>query len=86
MVTDTLEPAGIYFGTRSGKLYASTDAGRTWKEVLNGLPQITCVASAVIAELAGPSTARPAKQRKQAASTGARGKAAKRRVAQRRRA
>jgi photosystem II stability/assembly factor-like uncharacterized protein len=62
MVTDSLDPAGIYFGTRSGKLYASRDAGNTWKEVLNGLPQIVCVASAVISELAGPTTPRPAKK------------------------
>ena len=58
MVTDSLDPVGIYFGTRSGKLYASRDAGKTWKELLNGLPQIVCVASAVVAELAGPSTPR----------------------------
>jgi serine/threonine protein kinase/photosystem II stability/assembly factor-like uncharacterized protein len=78
MVTDTLDPVGIYFGTRSGKLYASRDAGRTWKEVLNGLPQIVCVASAVVAELAGPSTPRPIARRKRASP-----KNAKRRVAKR---
>jgi serine/threonine protein kinase len=55
MVTDSLDPVGIYFGTRSGKLYASRDEGKSWKELLNGLPQIVCVASAVVAELAGPS-------------------------------
>ena len=54
MVTDSLDPVGVYFGTRSGKLYGSRDAGKTWKELLNGLPQIVCVASAVVAELAGP--------------------------------
>jgi serine/threonine protein kinase len=58
MVTDSLDPVGIYLGTRSGKLYASRNAGRTWKEVVNGLPQIVCVATAVVAELAGPSTSR----------------------------
>jgi photosystem II stability/assembly factor-like uncharacterized protein len=58
MVTDTLDPAGIYFGTRSGKLYASRDAGKSWKQLLDGLPAIVCVASAVIAELASPSTPR----------------------------
>jgi serine/threonine protein kinase/photosystem II stability/assembly factor-like uncharacterized protein len=63
MVTDSLDPPGIYFGTRSGKLYASRDAGQTWKEVLSGLPQIVCVASAVVAELAGPSIPRPAEKR-----------------------
>ncbi len=64
MVTDSLDPVGIYFGTRSGKLYASRDAGRTWKELLNGLPQIVCVASAVVAELAGPAMSGPAEKRK----------------------
>jgi hypothetical protein len=66
MVTDSLDPVGIYFGTRSGKLYASRDAGKTWKELLNGLPQIVCVASAVVAELAVPSTPRPSEQRRRA--------------------
>jgi len=64
MVTDSLDPAGIYFGTRSGKVYASRDAGKTWKEVLNGLPQIVCVASGVVAELAGSSAPRPAEKRR----------------------
>jgi serine/threonine protein kinase len=66
MVTDSLDPVGIYFGTRSGKLYASRDAGKSWKELLNGLPQIVCVASAVVAELAGSSTPRLAEKRKRA--------------------
>jgi serine/threonine protein kinase/photosystem II stability/assembly factor-like uncharacterized protein len=64
MVTDSLDPVGIYFGTRSGKLYASRDAGETWKEVLDGLPQIVCVACAVISEHAGPSTLRATKKRR----------------------
>jgi hypothetical protein len=64
MVTDSLDPVGIYLGTRSGKLYASRNAGRTWKEVVNGLPQIVCVATAVVAELAGPSTPRLTEKRK----------------------
>jgi serine/threonine protein kinase len=68
MVTDSLEPAGIYFGTRSGKLYASRDAGRTWKEVINGLPQIVCVASVVVSELAGAYTYTPTKERRRATS------------------
>jgi photosystem II stability/assembly factor-like uncharacterized protein len=63
MVTDSLDPPGIYFGTRSGKLYASADAGKTWNEVLNGLPQIVCVASAVVSELAGSAAPKPARKR-----------------------
>jgi hypothetical protein len=62
------EDMGIYFGTRSGKLYVSRDAGRSWKHVLNGLPQIVCVASTVVAELAGPSAPRPARKRSQASA------------------
>ncbi len=46
MVMDALEPAGIYFGTRSGKLYGSRDEGTTWRRILDGLPAITCVKSA----------------------------------------
>jgi hypothetical protein len=64
MVTDSLDPVGIYFGTRSGKLFASRNAGRTWNEVLNGLPQIVCVACTIVAELAGSSTSKPAEKRR----------------------
>jgi len=46
--TDSLDPAGIYFGTRSGKLYGSRDEGKGWKKILEGLPQIVCVKAAVI--------------------------------------
>jgi serine/threonine protein kinase len=77
MVTDSLDPVGIYFGTRSGKLYASRDAGKTWKELFNGLPQIVCVASAVVAELAGPATPRPAAKRKRVTSKMAKSRVAK---------
>ncbi len=45
---DSLDPAGIYFGTRSGKLYGSRDEGKGWKKILEGLPQIVCVKAAVI--------------------------------------
>jgi serine/threonine protein kinase len=86
MVTDSLDPVGIYFGTRSGKLYASKDAGKSWKEVLNGLPQITCVAIAVVAELAGPATPEPIEKRKRASPKKAKGKAAKLKRGPRRRA
>jgi serine/threonine protein kinase/photosystem II stability/assembly factor-like uncharacterized protein len=46
--SDSLDPAGIYFGTRSGKLYASRDEGKNWKKILEGLPQVMCVKTAVI--------------------------------------
>jgi hypothetical protein len=81
MVTDALDPVGIYFGTRSGKLYASRDAGKTWKELLNGLPQIVCVASAVVAEVAGPGTTRMTEKRRRASPKSAKAKLAKRKGA-----
>jgi hypothetical protein len=81
MVTDSLDPVGIYFGTRSGKLYASRDAGKTWKELLNGLPPIVCVASAVIAELAGPDTPRLAEKRRRPSPKNATSSIAKRKGA-----
>jgi len=56
--TDSLDPAGLYFGTRSGKLYASKDEGKSWKKILEGLPQIVCVKGAVI-QMDGVSAARP---------------------------
>ncbi len=30
MATDRLEPAGVYFGTNSGTLFASADEGDSW--------------------------------------------------------
>lgn len=50
MATDSLDPAGIYFGTRSGNLYGSTDEGKTWDKILEGLPSIVCVRAALIGE------------------------------------
>ncbi len=48
MTADTLRPAGIYFGTRSGKLYASRNEGASWKLIRDGLPPIVCVKAAVV--------------------------------------
>jgi photosystem II stability/assembly factor-like uncharacterized protein len=48
--TDSLDPAGVYFGTRNGKLYASNDNGGSWRLAIDGLPPITCVRAAVVAD------------------------------------
>ena len=48
MANDTLDPAGIYFGTRSGKLYGSHNEGNSWQLILDNLPPITCVKAAVV--------------------------------------
>jgi len=55
LCTDTLDPCGVYLGTRGGKLWASRDEGRTWSLVADGLPPIVCVKAAVVGRpLGGP--------------------------------
>jgi serine/threonine protein kinase len=50
LTADSLDPAGIYFGTRNGELYGSIDEGKTWKKILGGLPAVVCVKSVVAGE------------------------------------
>jgi serine/threonine protein kinase len=56
MSSDSLDPAGIYFGTRSGKVYGSRDEGKSWKEIVDGLPQILCLKAAVVHMEGAPTT------------------------------
>jgi photosystem II stability/assembly factor-like uncharacterized protein len=48
MTSDGAEPCGVYFGTSSGHLFASSDGGLSWKLVAGYLPRILSV-SAVLA-------------------------------------
>jgi BNR/Asp-box repeat len=48
MAADSLDPAGIYFGTRSGHVYGSHDEGKSWEVIHAGLPPIVCVKAAVV--------------------------------------
>jgi photosystem II stability/assembly factor-like uncharacterized protein len=48
LAVDSHQPAGVYFGTRSGKLYASHSAGDHWKAIAESLPPICCVKTAVV--------------------------------------
>jgi len=41
--SDTLEVPGIYFGTTTGQVFASPDAGESWSEVVPHLPGIASV-------------------------------------------
>ena len=50
MGSDTLDPAGIYFGTRSGKVYGSNDDGKSWQLILEGVPPVVCVRAAVVGD------------------------------------
>lgn len=54
LAADTLDPAGIYFGTRSGKLFASRSEGNSWERILDGLPAVLCVKAAVVSDGRGP--------------------------------
>jgi serine/threonine protein kinase len=53
MTVDSFDPAGIYFGTRSGQLFGSRDEGRTWEKILEGLPSLVCVRHAVVEDASG---------------------------------
>jgi hypothetical protein len=48
MCADDAEPAGVYFGTRSGEVYASRDEGDSWTLVAAHLPDVLCVRAAVV--------------------------------------
>jgi photosystem II stability/assembly factor-like uncharacterized protein len=46
LTTDAQKPTGVYFGTRSGKIFATNDAGASWSSVLEALPPVVCVKAA----------------------------------------
>jgi len=48
MCADEGEPAGVYFGTRSGEVYASPDEGDSWAPVATHLPDVLCVRAAQV--------------------------------------
>jgi hypothetical protein len=45
---DRLNPAGLYFGTRTGEVFGSPDAGGSWQELARHLPPVLCVKTAVL--------------------------------------
>jgi photosystem II stability/assembly factor-like uncharacterized protein len=48
MTADSLEPAGVYFGTNTGQIYASADDGESWRRITADLPPISSVSAAVL--------------------------------------
>lgn len=48
MCADDADPAGIYFGTRAGEVYASRDEGESWQRVAAHLPDVLCVRAAEV--------------------------------------
>lgn len=43
MAGDTHAPAGVYFGTNTGSVFASLDEGETWTEIAEHLPTVLAV-------------------------------------------
>ena len=48
LAADSHAPAGLYVGTRGGKLFASANDGERWAEIADALPPICCVKAAVV--------------------------------------
>jgi hypothetical protein len=48
MATDDADPAGVYFGTRSGEVFASADEGDSWRQITAHLPDVLCVRAALL--------------------------------------
>jgi photosystem II stability/assembly factor-like uncharacterized protein len=48
MSADFEKPTGLYFGTRSGKVFGSNNGGDSWTTIREGLPPITCVKTATV--------------------------------------
>ena len=43
MAADHEDPAGVYFGTNTGKVYATADEGDSWYLLADNLPPVYCV-------------------------------------------
>jgi photosystem II stability/assembly factor-like uncharacterized protein len=43
MATDHAATTGVYFGTNSGSIFATTDHGDTWREIARHLPTVLSV-------------------------------------------
>jgi len=48
LCVDDADPAGVYFGTRGGEVYASRDEGDSWSLVAAHLPDVLCVRAAEV--------------------------------------
>jgi hypothetical protein len=45
-VSDALEPCGLYLGTSSGHVFASSDGGDSWQCIAEFLPRVLSVSCA----------------------------------------
>jgi photosystem II stability/assembly factor-like uncharacterized protein len=46
--SDSHDPAGLYFGTRSGEVFASSDDGDSWETLAEHLPPVLTVRAATL--------------------------------------
>jgi hypothetical protein len=46
--TDGADPAGLFFGTRTGQVYASTDDGASWRLLADNLPPVLSIRAAAL--------------------------------------
>lgn len=54
MAVDAGEPAGVYFGTNSGSVFASADEGKRWTEIARHLPTVLSVETMAAAQEGRP--------------------------------
>jgi hypothetical protein len=48
MCVDNAEVPGVYFGSRTGEVFASADEGEHWQRVAEHLPEVLSLRAAVI--------------------------------------
>jgi photosystem II stability/assembly factor-like uncharacterized protein len=48
LTVDSAARVGMYFGTRSGKVFGSANEGDSWQEIADGLPPVVCVQTAMV--------------------------------------
>jgi photosystem II stability/assembly factor-like uncharacterized protein len=48
MCADGASPTGIYFGSRDGCVWGSSDGGDSWQQIAGHLPDVLCVKAGVI--------------------------------------
>jgi hypothetical protein len=48
MSADDHASAGIYVGTRNGAVWASSDSGETWRQIVADLPDVMVVRAAAL--------------------------------------
>ncbi len=64
MATDSLQPAGVYFGTRSGRLYGSRNEGGSWQMLASTLPPVVCLKTGLVGEPKKSKASKPPAKKK----------------------